>query len=416
MTKSGNPLYTAGQTFRTPTDGRWLVGLVLGCSVLTGYFERISVAVLFSNSDFYNAIGVGFNLPKLGLLMTAFLIAYGVSSLFLGSLGDVLGLRLTLGLSAAIWGILMIIMGATSSYTVMIVCRILLGLAEGPQFALLSKLVKRWFPAKEHVRANAIWLMGGPLGSAIGFPLTLWLVHNFGWRASFYVLGIISLFIVMPLVFLIVRDWPNDKRSSEDTSVKKSISAEFSVLARDYRFWLVVLINIGNVVYLWGFTSWLPTYLDKARHLRLTDLGIFASLPFILTFVAEFICGFVSDRTGRRAIIALCALIGAGSFVYLGSIVQNPYMAATLLALSSASWGFSIPVTYSMAIAFIPARLTSTGTGFLNGVGNIVSSFVPPVMGWIVVASGGNYGAGLLAIVLVPMLFGCAAIPLLKRY
>jgi sugar phosphate permease len=310
----------------------------------------------------------------------------------------------------------MITMGSTSSYAVMIACRVLLGLAEGPQFALLSKLVKRWFPVTEHVRANALWLMGGPLGSAIGFPMTLWLVHNFGWRASFYTLGLISLLIVMPLVFFVVRDWPLDRERSEETSTKTSIRDEFGVLARDYRFWLVVLINIGNVVYLWGLTSWLPTYLDKARHLQLTSLGIFASLPFILTFFAELVCGFVSDRTGRRAIIAFCALIGAGSLVYLGSIVQNPYTSATLIALSSASWGFSIPVTYSMAIAFIPARLTSTGIGFLNGVGNIASSFVPPIMGLAIEWSGGNYGAGLLAIVLVPMLFGCAALPLIKRY
>jgi sugar phosphate permease len=416
MAISGEPSLALQPIFGATGIKRWLVGLVLGCSVLTGYFDRISVAVLFSNADFYNGIGVGFDLPKLGFLMTAFLISYGVSSLFLGSLGDLLGPRLTLGLSAAIWGILMIIMGTTSSYTVMIVCRILLGLAEGPQFALLAKTVKRWFPQNEHARANAIWLMGGPLGSAIGFPLTLWLVHNFGWRSSFYVLGFISFFIVMPLVFLVVRDWPNEARKVEENSSAASLGVAFSTLARDYRFWLVVLINLGNLIYLWGLTSWLPTYLDKARHLRLADLGIFASLPFILTFFSEFICGYVSDLLGKRAIIALCALIGAGLLVFLGSHAENPYTAATLIALSSASWGFSIPVTYSMAIAFIPARLTSTGIGVLNGIGNIVSSFIPPIMGWIVVSSGGNYSTGLLAIVLLPILLACAAIPLVKRY
>jgi hypothetical protein len=69
-----------------------------------------------------------------------------------------------------------------------------------------------------------------------------------------------------------------------------------------------------------------------------------------------------------------------------------------------------------MAIAFIPARLTSTGIGVLNGIGNIVSSFVPLLIGMIVAASGGNYGTGLLTIVLLPILLGCAAIPLVKRY
>jgi sugar phosphate permease len=416
MAISENASTSLPSILRATGSKRWLVGFVLGCSVLTGYFDRVSIAVLFSNADFYNGIGIGFNMPRLGLLMTSFLIAYGVSSFFLGSLGDLLGPRLTLGLSAAIWGILMVIMGTTSSYAVMIVCRILLGLAEGPQFALLAKIVKRWFPAEEHARANAIWLMGGPLGSAIGFPLTLWLVHSFGWRSSFYVLGFISFLIVMPLVFLVVRDWPDDVQRPEEVSSGRNIGADFGDLARDYRFWLVVLINIGNLVYLWGLTSWLPTYLDKARHLRLTDLGIFASLPFILTFFSEFICGLVSDRIGKRAIIALCALIGAGSLVFLGSQAESPYTAATLIALSSASWGFSIPVTYAMAIAFIPARLTSTGIGVLNGIGNIVSSFVPLLIGMIVAASGGNYGTGLLTIVLLPILLGCAAIPLVKRY
>ena len=399
---------------KVPSNRRWLVGVVLGVSVLTGYFDRISIAVLFSNADFYNGIGIGFDLPKLGLLMTAFLLAYGFSSFFFGSLGDFLGPRLTLGLASAVWGVAMLVMGSTSSYTVMILCRVLLGLAEGPQFALLARIVKGWFPPHEHARANSIWLMGGPLGSAIGFPLTLWLVHSFGWRSSFYFLGFVSILIVMPLIFLVVRDKAVDEAPA--TTPQRRIRTDIAVLARDYRFWLIVTMNVGSLIYLWGLTSWLPTYLDKSRHLRLADMGIFASLPFILTFFSEFYCGWLSDRLGKRAIIALCALLGAGLLMYAGSQVADPYMAATLIALSSASWGFAIPTTYAMAIAIIPASLTSTGIGVLNGIGNLVGSIIPPIMGAIVQASSGNYGYGLLVIVLLPMIFSLAAVPLLKKY
>ena len=383
-------------------------------SVLTGYFDRISIAVLFGNADFYNGIGVGFDLPKLGLLMTAFLLAYGFSSFFFGSLGDLLGPRLTLGLASAVWGVAMLVMGSTSSYTVMILCRVLLGLAEGPQFALLARIVKQWFPPHEHARANSIWLMGGPLGSAIGFPLTLWLVHSFGWRWSFYALGFVSILVVMPLIFLVVRDKAVDEVPA--ATPQRRIKTDIAVLARDHRFWLIVTMNVGSLIYLWGLTSWLPTYLDKARHLRLSDMGIFASLPFILTFFSEFCSGWLSDRLGKRAIIALCALLGAGLLMYAGSQVADPYMAAILIALSSASWGFAIPTTYAMAIAIIPASLTSTGIGVLNGLGNFVGSIIPPVMGAIVQASSGNYGYGLLVIVLLPMTFSLAAVPLLKKY
>jgi MFS family permease len=118
---------------------------------VSGFFDRISVAVLFTNKDFYTTIGTGFDPARLGLLMTAFFFAYGVGALILGFLGDIFGPRRTLGVSAGIWGVIMILMGSTSSYGLMLLYRIALGIGEGPQFSLISKVVKRWFPPQEHL-------------------------------------------------------------------------------------------------------------------------------------------------------------------------------------------------------------------------------------------------------------------------
>ena len=400
---------------------RWLVGVVLCASVLTGYFDRISVAVLFTNADFYNTLGIGFDPVRLGWLMTAFLLAYGASSVFLGSLGDILGPRLTLGIAAGIWGVVMLVMGTTDSYVVMILCRIVLGLAEGPQFALLSKTVTRWFPPAEHGRANSLWMVGGPLGSAIGFPLTIWLVHAFGWRASFFVLAAFSLVVVMPLVFLVMTDWPAGTTPQQKQALDRSNGAGAGVgedirrLAGNLQFWLLVVLNCGTLVYLWGLTSWLPTYLEKARGLKLGQLGIFSSLPFFLTFLAEIASGFVSDWLGKRAILAVLGLFGAGILMYVGSQVSDPYMAATLIALSSASWGFAVPCIYAMAYAVIPKRLTATGIGMVNGVGNLLGALTPLIMGFIL-AETGSYNAGLMVIVLGSMIFACAAFPMVRKY
>ncbi len=400
---------------------RWLIAVVLSASVLTGYFDRISVAVLFTNADFYNTLGIGFDPVKLGLLMTVFLLAYGASSVFLGSLGDILGPRLTLGIAAGIWGVVMIIMGMTDSYAVMIACRLVLGLAEGPQFALLAKTITRWFPAKEHGRANSIWMVGAPLGSAIGFPLTIWLVHTYGWRMSFFVLAAFSLVVVMPLVFLVLTDWPAGTTAAEKEALNRSNGtsagwgADLKLLAGNFAFWMMVLLNCGTLVYLWGLTSWLPTYLEKARGMKLGQLGIFSSLPFFLTFFAEISSGVISDWLGKRAILAVIGLFGAGILMYFGSQASDPYTAATLIALSSGAWGFAVPGIYAMAYAVIPKRLTASGIGVVNGVGNLLGAATPVLMGFIL-AETGSYNAGLMVIVLGPILFGCAALPLLRRY
>ncbi len=411
------------EPFAAQTYGvrRWVVAFVLCLSVLTGFFDRISVAVLFTNTDFTSAIGIGFDPVKLGWLMTAFLLAYGASSLLLGGLGDLLGPRLTLAVSAGIWGLTMIVMGSTSSYLVMIICRVVLGLAEGPQFALLSKTVTRWFPPAEHGRANSTWMIGGPLGSALGFPLSIWLVHEYGWRASFHVLAALNLLIVIPLVLLVVSDWPpgttaQQKHALESSNSRGATMAEdFRHLAGNLQFWLLVVLNCGVLIYLWGLTSWLPTYLEKVHGLRLAQLGIFSSLPFLLTFLAEIATGFVSDWLGRRAIIALLGLLCAGALMYVGSQMSDPYLAATLIALSSAGWGFAVPCIYAMSYAVIPKRLTATGVGAVNGVGNLLGAVTPLIMG-IILAQTGSYNAGLMVIVLGSIFFACAALPLLRRY
>lgn len=79
----------------------------------------------------------------------------------------------------------MLLMGLTRSYNTMIVLRILLGIAEGPLFPLAFAIVRHSFPQRLQARATMLWLLGTPIGAAIGFPLTLFILHRWGWEATF---------------------------------------------------------------------------------------------------------------------------------------------------------------------------------------------------------------------------------------
>ncbi len=187
---------------------RWIIAFILFLAVLSAFFDRISVAVLFTNNDFQNTMGTGFNPTLLGLLMTSFVFAYGCSGLLLSFVGDLYGLRRSLAIGTAFWGVFMALMAGAGSFTTMLSLRILLGIAEGPQFAITNSLVKRWFPAREQARANSIWMMGSPLGSALGFPLMIFLETTFGWRSAFMFLAVLNILIILPLVLLFLRDHP----------------------------------------------------------------------------------------------------------------------------------------------------------------------------------------------------------------
>ncbi|MCW5688298.1 MAG: MFS transporter [Pseudolabrys sp.] len=396
---------------------RWLVAGVLLLVVIAGFFDRISIAVLFTNADFNQAIGIGFNPPMLGLLMTSFLLAYGVAGIFLSFIGDIYGPRRSLAVGATLWGVFMVLIGAASSFAAMIVYRILLGLSEGPQFALVNKVVKRWFPKHEQARANSVWMVGSPLGSAIGFPLTIALVAAFGWRSSFYALAILNIVIIVPLVLMLVRDWPpyREAEARAEESSTTSMTGSIGIFLKDWRFWMILIFNSACLVYLWGLNAWLPSYLQKVQHFDLKSLGFFASLPFILMFFGELLGGYISDRIGRRAIVCFIGLFMAGALIYVVSFVSNPYAAAIVMALSAGFWGSALPPLFAMAAQIIPPQVTASGVGVYNGAGNLIGACSPLLMGWIIGTSG-NFDAGLLVLVGAGVVGSLFMLPLIKRY
>ena len=393
---------------------RWLIVLVLFSSVLVGFFDRISVAVLFNNPEFYTAIGTGFNPTKLGLLMSAFLTAYGISSVVLSVVGDLWGPGRMLAISTAIWGALMAVMGATSSYGAMMVSRVLLGIMEGPQFSLIGKIVHRTFPARERARANSVWMVGSPIGSAIGLPLTLWLVTDYGWRASFYILGTLSTLIVAPLIFCVVRESPADKVIERQPRPPRE-KIQMGLFLRNYKFWLVTFYGCGLLMYLWGLNSWLPTYLARSRHFDLRQMGIYSSLPFIAMFVGEVLSGQIADKTGRRALMCFIGLLGAGCLMYAGTKIADPHLAAIVIALSAGSWGLGLPAQYALVMDVVPVSVTAAGIGVKNGVSNLVGAIAPALIGWIVGRTG-SFDSGLMVIVISAVVGSLFVLPLIRKH
>jgi sugar phosphate permease len=391
---------------------RWIIAIVLFVGVTSAFFDRISISVLFTNTDFQDAMGTGFNPPLLGLLMTSFLFAYGASSILLSFVGDLFGPRRCLIVGAGFWGLIMAFMGGVSSFGVMMASRILLGLSEGPQFSLTAKLTKRWFPPNERARATALWMIGSPMGSMIGFPLAVFLEINYGWRASFYALAALNIFIILPLFVAFIRDQPAGAPQFSEQDPKLSFAESVSSFISDWRFWMLVLSTCGSLVYLWGLNSWLPTYLIRVRHFDPRQTSIFASLPFLFMIVGEFLGAFVADRTGRFALVSAVSLFLAGFIMYFVPSAESAYAAAFLISVSTFFWGSCTSTKNALGLNILPSGAVSTGVGLYNGIANLVGAFSPLAMGALI-GTTGNYQAGFLVIVGSAIFGSCTLVPLI---
>ncbi|MEW6645283.1 MAG: MFS transporter [Pseudomonadota bacterium] len=410
----------AATTDLHPSPRRWLIAAILFLAVLSAFFDRISVAVLFTNTDFQNAMGMGFNPTLLGLLMTSFVFAYGCSGVLLSFVGDLYGLRRSLAIGTACWGVLMALMGGAGAYTTMLTLRVLLGLAEGPQFSITNSLVKRWFPQREQARANSIWMIGSPLGSAIGFPLMIWLETAFGWRSAFLTLAALNLVVILPLVLLVLRDQPAaplavSAPTKADAQARSSYLSQVGLFCRDWRFWMLVIFNSAALIYLWGLNSWLPSYLVRVRGFDPRQTGFYAFLPFFMMFLGEILAAVLSDKIGRRAIVCFVGLLMAGVSMYAVSVIADAQTAVLMIAVSAFFWGAALPPLFALALQILPPRAVASGVGVFNGIGNIVGAFAPLAMGALIAVTG-TFDAGLLVLVGAALVGSIAMLPLAKTH
>lgn len=395
---------------------RWAMSIVLLIAITTAFFDRINVAVLFTNAEFHADIGVS-DPARMGLLMTAFVLPYGISALLFSIFGDYFGPRRTLSAIAGVLAATMAVMGALSSYPLMLAGRVMIGITEGPQFGTAIATVKRWYAPREQALGNAIWTIGSPLGSALGFPLAIFLVANYGWRASFFALAALNAVIVLPVIWFFLRDRPPQASVSPVPAAEDRLSFREAMVAviRDPRFWLLTIFNCGVLIYLWGLNSWLPTYLQQARGFDLLRTGFYSSLPFVLMIGGQFFFAWVSDLIGRRAVVCGFTLFMTGVFVYLTSIVPDATTAAWCIAISAGFWGGTSPTLFTLGSQIIPAKVTAAGFGLYGGIANIVGSFAPLIIG-LLVASTGSFTAGLQFLVFSCVLGSLAMIPLMRKY
>ncbi len=412
---SAASLLTAARA-RAGTGVRWLMSSILLLAVTTAFFDRINIAVLFNNNAFHADIGVS-DPALMGLLMTAFVFSYGISAMLFSITGDYFGPRKTLSAIAAILSATMAFMGIGSSYALMLAGRVTVGITEGPQFGTAISVVKRWFPQREQALGNAVWTVGSPLGSMIGFPMVIFLVAQYGWRASFYVLAALNAFIVLPIVWFFLRDRPADDARMAFASEEKQMpfGHAFTIVMRDYKFWLMTFFNSGVLIYLWGLNAWLPTYLQRARGFDLLSTGFYSSLPFFLMIIGQFLFAWVSDVLGRRALVCGASLFMTGFFLYLTSIVPDATTAAWCIALSAGFWGGTTPTLFALGAHIIPAKITAAGFGLYGGIANIIGSFAPLIVGTLV-STTGSFTAGLQFLVACCLIGSLGMIPLMRKY
>ena len=407
------------------TKQRVVLVLILLIALLIAYLDRVNVAVLVADNMFLSDMGIKGQPVQMGLLMTLFLIAYGISNVVLSPLGDILGPRKAMCLSILLWSASLLLGGIAATFTTMLAARVILGIGEGMHWPMQSKYVKNWFPPHERGKANSVWVVGLMAGPALAMPFLTWAIQSYGWRSSFFILVSLGI-IAMALLWFWTTDHPYQHKGSNQAErdlieagqrAEKELEAKagqttvwenMKVFIFNYRFWLLTLYYFCLASIWWGMMAWLPSYLKVARGFSWAAMGAWASLPYMLGIVSVLASGYISDKMGRRAPICIVSMMGAAAGLYFGANAPDNNTAAILISLGIASIGLGIAPTWAMVQQIVPGKAIGAGSGMLNGVANGGSAFSPVLIGLFISLSG-SYVGGLMFLVGLGMIAACCA-------
>lgn len=219
-----------------------------------------------------------------------------------------------------------LIAATAGSLGVLMIARVMLGVALGGFWSMAAALAMRLVPEHRFARAMSIILTGVSVATVCAAPIGAWMGELWGWRSAFVAAGVLSVFTLVAqlatLPALPPRDNPNLRVLAE---LLTRPSVRVALLA-------VLLVISGHFA---GFTYIRPL-MEQVTHLSVASISVILLGYGIGGFFGNFAGGFIAGRSERHAIVAGGALIAvlAASLLLAGQ-------SAAVTAVAVVLWGFA---------------------------------------------------------------------------
>ena len=395
--------------------------LLLVVAGTLNYMDRSALSV--TNSAIRGELHL--SLSQMGLLLSAFSWSYAIAQLPIGGLIDRYRPRLVLSVGIVLWSLAQGLCGFVNSLSSFIGARILLGIGESPQYPTGARVVSDWFPLHKRGFPTGVFNSASALGTALAPPLLSVLLVATSWRSVFVILGAVG--IVMALVWWLAYRDPNQvelKAEDRETISHGAHEAKGGFRAWGQLFghlttWGMILGFFGSVYLNWLYITWLPGYLQIARHMDTIHSGMAAGIPFFCGFIACLVSGGVSDwmvkLTGSavkgRRLLAVIAMFGMAAFTIPGALVQDNALA--LVCISVVVFLANVASTASWAlVSSVAPRGQVASLGAVQNFGGYIGGALAPAVTGLVVEDTHSFvpalliGAGICSLSALAYLFG----------
>ncbi len=338
-TESAHSTTMSGKGKRSFRYWQWRILLSLIFGYAAFYFVRLnfSFAMPALEAEF------GYSNTKLGGILTAFAIIYGVGKAISGTFSDRSNARYFMPIGLFLSACACFLMGFSTSFLCLLVFWALNACFQSMGAPPCQRLLTHWFHPKELATKWAIWNVSHQIG-ALGITVLAgqFLIENYGWRSAFWVPAVLTVgasFILLKGL----RDTPESlglPSIEHHTALRRGEPLPTDIYDEDlslreifmdkviknrlvwYMCWATLFFSILR----FGLINWAPTFLIKSKGSSLVQ-ATWQIVGFeISAMCGGIIAGYLSDKVfqGRRGPVAFIFMIClAGLLLYLWRIPQG---------------------------------------------------------------------------------------------
>ncbi|HBK49255.1 MAG TPA: MFS transporter [Pseudomonas sp.] len=407
--------------------------LVIG---IINYVDRSALSI--ANTSIQRDMGI--TPSQMGILLSAFSLAYAFSQLPLGMIIDRLGSKISLGAALLGWSVAQTASGLINSFSAFIGLRVVLGIGEAPMFPSAAKALAEWFEAEKRGTPTGIVLSSTCIGPCLAPPLLTLLMITWGWRGMFIVTGVFGI-LVAACWFAFYKskaqylaELPAEERElllaaqvhkQAVASARPSVQAQLAAWAELFRHkstWGAVLGFMGVIYMLWLHLTWLPGYFEREHGLSLYQTAWVVSLAYVFGALGTIVAGRICDRLvkhgasvlGSRKRVVVTALLAAAAFTVPLSFGSGFLLSVALLCCALFSVNMASSTAWMIANTVVDSQRVASFGSIQNFGGYLAGSVAPIVTGFSIQQTG-SFASAFLISAAVAAVAAMAYVLLLKQ-
>ena len=243
------------------------------------------------------AAGIGVDPVRAGLLITAYMIPFGIFQLVFGPLADRFGKRQVISVAMIAFTVGTGLSALGSSLTGLAVYRALTGVFAASVMPISLALIGDLFPMEERQGAIGTFMGVSFLGQGLSMAIGGTIAYLVSWRGVFA--SYAGLSVIATTLLLVV-----GSRIPSQRNPQSKILAPFAGLLTKRASVLTYVVVLLEGILILGSFSYLGAYIARNYHFDNLIIGLIMTAFGVMAVLGGRVSGLLAARLGRRSVLA----------------------------------------------------------------------------------------------------------------